>query len=103
MAVQVRVLPNPCLPVAKGLNMSDYKQLSKLYNDLGDLAYIKRNVTEARENPQTQDHIFKLDVSPRVNSRSFLGCKIKYRKELLVIIEGEITDIKERIKQISDN
>ena len=83
--------------------MADYKQLSKLYNDLEDLTFIKRNVTEARENPQTQDHIFKLDVSPRVNSRSLLGCKIKYRKELLAIIGGEITDIKERIKQISDN
>lgn len=81
--------------------MPDYKKLSALYAELDQLIYIKRNISEATENPQTQDHIFKLDISPRVNSRSILGCKVKYRDELLRILDNEIKEAQQEILQLS--
>lgn len=80
--------------------MTDFKKLSELYAELDRLAYMKRNVSEARENPQTLDHLFKLDSSPHVNSRAILACKVKYKNELLVIFDNEIKERQQDISQL---
>lgn len=90
-----------CAAGTQGIFMNDYKKLSDLYAELDKLIYIKRDVSEAKENPQTKDHLFELDIHPRVNSRRIMGCKVKYRKELLHIIDHEIKEIKHYISQLS--
>lgn len=80
--------------------MNDYKKLSELYAELDKLIYMKRDISEAKENPQTKDHIFKLDIHPRVNSLSIMGCKVKYKKELLDILDNEIKETQQNISQL---
>ncbi len=80
--------------------MNDYKKLSELYAELEKLTYMKRDISEARENPQTRDHIFNLDIHPRVNSCSMMGCKVKYKKELLSILDNEIKETQQNISQL---
>ena len=81
--------------------MTDYKKLSELYAELEKLTRIKRDISEARENPQTKDHLFKLDVSPQCNSMALLASKVKHREQLLSIIEDEIKETQQNISQLS--
>lgn len=102
MAVQVLRARQRVAPAGRpGGIMADYKKLSELYAELDKLIYMKRNISEARENPQTKDHIFELDISPRINSRSIMGCKVKYRSELLHILDNEIKERQRDISQLS--
>lgn len=81
--------------------MADYKKLSELYAGLDKLIYMRRDISEAKENPQTKDHVFKLDIHPRINSLAIMGCKVKYKNELLYIVDNEIKEIQQDIAQLS--
>ena len=80
--------------------MNNYKKLSALYYELDELLHIKRNISEAKINPQNKDHIFKLDMRPRYNSLSIMGCKIKHKIELLNIVDNEIKQRQLDISQL---
>lgn len=81
--------------------MTNFKKLSELYSELDKLLFIRRDVENAKECRQTFDHIFNIDISPRVNSRSLNASKVKYRKELLHIIDSEIERAKQEICQLA--
>ncbi len=81
--------------------MTDYKKLSELYALLDHFLRMKRDISEARENPQTKAHIFKLDVHPNVNSMALMASKLKHREQLLSIVDAEIEETQQNISQLS--
>lgn len=85
----------------QGSFMTDYKKLSELYAELDKLLFMRHDILDARENLQTKDHIFELDISPRINSRSLSASKIEYKEQLLYILDGEIKKRQQIISQLS--
>lgn len=81
--------------------MTDYKKLSELYALLDHMLRMKRDISEARENPQTKDHLFNLDVHLRCNSMALMASKVKHREQLLSILENEIKETQQNISQLS--
>lgn len=83
--------------------MNDYKKLSGLYAELHNLFFMKRNISQAKVESQFTSHLFKLDVSPYVNSCFLMGDKTKYKNELLHILDNEIKERQQAITQLTSD
>ena len=81
--------------------MTDYNKISELYYRLDTLTFMHRDISNAHENIQTKDHLFELEIAPRVNSRKLSASKVKYRNQLLAIVDGEIEETKQNIAKLS--